>query len=497
VLAAIDSAYGTSFLQSPWHRDTLRMPEYLVQPDGTAVPWGDQHTHLVSVGQAGNYASFEAYREVAIALQDPDALSRLKTLGQLDGRHYPIFPWGHWRAPASIPATPRALEPIRVFRGAGLVTLRTEAEHPEDATQVTIWCGGDKVSHQSASCGHFEVWNRGLLFGDSGSYALGATSEQAWIFRRDAGWNTLRIYDAADQSNERLHRVTVGRDGSRDIFESVPLPRDGGQKRIGNGWRTKPLDLTGWRAREEEYRVGRIISATHVDGLSDVRCDLTACYRSYPGAEPWSGRTDRVERYERRFLFAHEYGVLVIADLLVLTDPEHVVAWRAWTREQALVTGHDSALVRRQEQVEYEFGVPRTLKYASADRRYTNDGRATVRMLTGAQNMLVEAQWGFTDGRLYTRGQQLAYKTKPDWHPTDPTKGPAEACGHRMDFVPMRDPTSRLVGIVTTISIGRDVPTVLRAMPDGGQCVEMPTVGRRIVVAGDLTSRIEDMPRGE
>ena len=492
VLAGIDAAYGAeTVLSERYLRDSLRMREYLVEPDGTAVPFGDQHTHLITIGPSA-WNSFEAYRETAYATRDPHALAYL---GARDPLELPLFPWGHRRPLDAGDVPTPELPRHHHFRGAGVYALR-DGWAGEDSTMVTILAGGDGVSHQKMDDGHFWIWQRGVLAADAGSYALGATSEQAYAYRSTGSWNTLRIFDPSDPSPDHTLRVVVGREGSRDIFEDVPLPADGGQKRIGSGFTSKPLTVSQWLARAEEFALGRVIAEKHEPELDDIRVDLTACYRGFGGGAPWQSRTDRVRRYERRFLWVRpaglEVSVLVVADLVVLEDASHALQWVMHCREAAVQESPTLWRVERTSAVEYEFGVPRGLKYATTDRRYRYAGRAWVEaLLPEGMSGGARSDWSHVGGRPYTRGQISAYKSRPTWHPTDPTKGPAEAAGFRLelDYAPTGQ---RARVLAHAISIGAYVPATIATHADG-VTISFPSIGRTLHLGLDHESRLEQV----
>jgi hypothetical protein len=342
--------------------------------------------------------------------------------------------------------------------------------------------------------GHFWIWHRGSLVGDAGSYALGALSEQSFLYRRTASWNTLRIMDPQDPSTQHNMRVVVARNGSQDVFEDVPFPADGGPKRVGSGFTSKPLTVADWRARAQEFAVGRVVAARHELELDDVRVDLTDCYRGFPGGQPWQSRTDRVLRYERRFLWVRPQGlaasVLVVADMVVLKDPAHELRWVMHCREPAVQESPTRWRVERTSSVENEYGVPRGLRYGTVDRRYQYAGRAWVEALlpeglTGG----ARSDWAHVGERPYMRGQINAYKSRPTWHPTDPTKGPAEACGFRVElgYAPNRE---RARVLAHAISIGTYVPATIASHADG-VTIRFPSIARKLHIGLDLQSRLE------
>lgn len=471
-LAAIDASYGSSFLTDlPWVRDSLRMADYLVEPDGTAVPCGDNHTQLINLGPS-DWASFEAYVETAYATGDPHAIARI---GVRSPWTLPTWPWGH-RSPGVLPQPPPPLPLARRFDGAGIVSMR-DAWAGEDTAMFWVLAAGNNVSHQPIWPGHFEAWLRGLLAGNSGDYAGGALSEQNRAYRRHFAGNHLRFHDASDESSDYTERMVVGRNGSQDIYANVVLPNGGGPKRVDSGWTSKPITLADLRARAAEYQTARILDHVHGGEWDHVRIDCTQAYRSFPGAAPHIGRTDRVHRYERHFVRLGR--VLIVADVIHLTKPDILLEWVMHTRKPAVQERPDLWAVRMDALQEHQYGWDRRLRYATADRRYQYDGRAWVQILRpeGPAQVLtteVRSDWSHVDGMAYSRQQSSAYANKPTRVAADPTIGPAEACGHRIE---VRYPSNG--GVFRVLAHVLSVGEFHEAYVDGPSIV-IPSLGRSV-----------------
>lgn len=434
VLAAVDFAFGSRFLREPFSADSLRMVEYLVRPNGAPVPFGDQHTFLLSIGNAGSFVSFEAYKSLALDLGDARALARLRSMGALTETLPNVFPWGAWKIPQTLPMLPpRHLPRMRHFEGAGVVSMRDSWSNGEFESQVHVFCGGSKVSHVQRSDGHFEWFDGGLLAGDAGCYAYGARSEQAVLARGDWGYNTLRIHDVRDVARP-LKYVVTGKDANgKDVAEYVRVPLDGGQRRNGSGWSTnRPNTLAELEARAEEFRFGEVLRAEEARGVQHVICDLTACYRNVNEDRP-----HRVKRYERRFYFIPRIRSLVIADLVHLDRRDSVVVFVVNTREQPIPDSETHSIqLSRHAKVQHEYGVPRGSPFRTADGFLQYRAHGFLHRMQTPLDIRIHGrdQWSVINGQEYIRNQEEAYKTKPEWDPTDETKGPIEACGFRLEM---------------------------------------------------------------
>lgn len=477
-----DHALGTKLLERPWLKDTLRMVDYLVEPDYSWVAWGDPHTQTVSVTPDPGSASFEAYVATACATNDPIAIRRLTRNGPIDPHALPLFPWAH-RVPSGEIGPIPALPTHREFRGAGLLSWR-DGWNGEQTKMVTIWTSPDKPSHQFP-CMHFEIWHRGLLVGGSGAYSQGALGVQAAMHRRFTGTNGLSIYDPEDRSNQYTWRAMR----SKNNYENVPWVNDGSYKRTGTGFRTKPLTRREWEEREEEYRAGVVLRTEHNENFKHVAIDGSALYRSYPNAPEWSGRTNRVvpNGYVRHYVWVQDQVLLVI-DLLLMTKPM-AIAFRLNTRETPIALGERLWKIQRVERTEWQYGVPRHLVNVDSNGHYINNGHLWVEALVSEadESAVVgvcsdESRWGIVAsiGGLHNlRGNtQDAYNGLPGVQPTDPRRGPAEACGSMLEvYYP---PTFAAKVLVHAISFGEHRPCLLN-----GNAVSIPSLGCTIEITRD------------
>ncbi len=468
VLQLADSSYNGELLKNkPYIKDLLKQAFYLVEPDGTAVCHGDQDSNLLIINKGGSWKSFLAFREMAFATDDP--LGRA-FVGNNDNLALPIAPWGHRRTKPALQFDFKSLPLYHDAKGAGVYCLR-DSWNGEDAKMITIYCGGVNASHKPSAHGHFDIYNRGVLAHSARAYGLGAVTKHNLLYSKgSAPHNCLRIYDPEDQSHTKSYRVSEGViNGGTARTVTLPLPNDGGQKRVGSAYVSNmPITIQQYKDRIHQYESGKLIKADHHHNYDDLRFDLTSSYRSYEGAEPAIGRTNRVNYYERRFVYIRP-SILVVIDFVSLTNPNLPMEWVIHTREEPTNEGHGIYRLNRKLAAQFEQQIDRTLRYVTPDGKYQYNGQAFIQPLGLMPNEIVHNgpdKWCEVNGVKYDSGQQTAYRYQRDWHPTDPTKAPIETCGHNLVYKYNPDGQSNKI-LTHVISLDNFVHSKLLQEKDG------------------------------
>jgi hypothetical protein len=150
-------------------------------------------------------------------------------------------------------------------------------------------------NHQHLDAGHFQVWYKGSLAGDSGVYSYG-TPHDVNYYKRTIAHNTITVFDP-DEIFDWTHSQWP---------KGMPAANDGGQHWPAKAVEPATLDIL----KERGHQVGRVLA--HAIGpdpsrplFSHLAGDLTTAY------------SKKVERFVRSFVFlnlenpAHPAALLV------------------------------------------------------------------------------------------------------------------------------------------------------------------------------------------
>jgi hypothetical protein len=303
------AATGVDFIATePGLRGMLDFAIHRTRPDGTHMRLG-----------AGSFFDRRVPAVLPLAIELRHAAAY--TLHAPRGVAPTAWPWGPLPDATLLDAQALSRLPlVRHFDGIGVVTSRTAWS--DDATYVTFKAGDNYWSHMHLDQGSFTVWRGGALALDDGlSYAPRFGSDHHLSYAAQTiAHNTITVTDPGDTARMPMPEGQPAR----------VIANDGGQRRVGTGWRLAPapLDLAEWQAMREVYETGDLVRFDDANGIALAVADITAAYtnaRSGPGSF-WH-RSRRVERAWR--VFAHDRidDVIVVYDDVVATRAEFRKRW--------------------------------------------------------------------------------------------------------------------------------------------------------------------------
>lgn len=279
-------------------------------PNGTDLRQGD-------VG----FPRREVPDALALAIELRDATA-YRALGPKKLRLEPTsWPWGPLpdaalHAAASV-SPPKPL--LHHADGLGLVIARNGWRR--DSTVVTFKAGDNFWSHSHLDQGGFTIYSGAGLALDSGCYCGAYGSDHFTnYYSQTIAHNTITVTDPLD-------------DSPMPAPEGQPeraVANDGGQRRIGSGWRLRaaPLDLADWQHQFEDFHTGRLHRLFDEHGLLIALADITPAYTNSQSRKgSFHHRSRRVERAWRILAYDRPSGVVVVYDDIVATRADFVKRW--------------------------------------------------------------------------------------------------------------------------------------------------------------------------
>jgi hypothetical protein len=248
-------------------------------------------------------------------------------------------------------STRTMLPTARNFTGWGLLAMRTG--WGENDTTATLKYGDNFWSHEHFDTGSFTIFSRGYLALDSGSYRAGSASEhQNQYGRQTIAHNTLTITDPADT----YPSTTFSSVDPAGRTIQLPLPNDGGQRRMGSGINERfpqfvsPDVIGDWLKRSEYYHTGTMVAYAPTPAYTYTAVDITAAYNnafsaSTPNA---TNRTNRVEKAVRHMLFIPRgtSAYAVIFDQVTSTKASFVKKWLLHSVNKPVISGSSFTITR-------------------------------------------------------------------------------------------------------------------------------------------------------
>jgi len=235
----------------------------------------------------------------------------------------------------------------------------------ESDTFAFIRCSDNYWSHDIQDQGSFTIYSRGALAIRSGSYQPGSASPHYYLYGKQAiSQNTVLVNDPADVYSSETVAV-YHNDGTNT---NVPMPNDGGQRRVGSGFNLasslsqvmqSPYDLPMWQRAREIYHGCAQVGFTANAGYSYVAMDLTSAYNNLYSLTAHSAssvydqanttnRTYRVQSYVRHLIWIPRgpAAYVVVYDQVTSTNSAFPKTWVMHTIEQPTVSGNHFTVTR-------------------------------------------------------------------------------------------------------------------------------------------------------
>ncbi|GAB4507863.1 MAG: hypothetical protein Tsb0026_04940 [Sulfuricaulis sp.] len=222
-----------------------------------------------------------------------------------------------WKRDAPAPVKPESVfisnpERSALFRGLGLAIMRTGFA-PDD-TYVSFKASPWLSSHVHADAGHFEIFKKGPLAIDSGSYDEWGSEHMRNYYARTVAHNTLTIYDPNEAPSNFSGYVNDGgqRYWDHNVFDSY---QEG---------------VTG-AAPGEPFRGGSIRNYIAQADFTYIDADLTGAY----------GR--KVSEVGRQFFYFpnKKDALIVIVDRILLKDRRFPASFLLHFDGDLTVSGND------------------------------------------------------------------------------------------------------------------------------------------------------------
>ncbi len=225
----VSSVFTTSY---PWIKNWAYQMMYVFKPDFVPLNWGD--TQPASTSEtATTIGSLNGLAEI---YNDPvlRGWARFMNGAALDGNEPSAWPYYTPDKPANSASDRSSLPLCRNFTGWGMLICRSG--WTENDTWMSFKYGDSFWSHEHFDAGHFDLFNRGTLAIDSGTYHAGSGSRHRLKYAIQAiAHNTITVTDPSDSYSTQLVQVSPSTTASI-ICEA--LPNDGGQRRVGSGWQS-------------------------------------------------------------------------------------------------------------------------------------------------------------------------------------------------------------------------------------------------------------------
>ncbi|MGD2064738.1 MAG: heparinase II/III family protein, partial [Nitrospirota bacterium] len=337
------------------------------------------------------------------------------------------------------------LPPHHYFEGVGLLTMRSDWS--EDAVFGSFRVGDNFWSHQHFDSGHFNIYRRGSLAIDSGTYAAGYNSDHHIKYQMQTiAHNCITVTDPDDTypvasfwARHRTLRRALRRVGPLAKWViAADLPNDGGQRRVGSGgYNISPDSLAHWQEARDDYEMGDILTARLDDDFVYALGDVTPAYtnsRSGGWCPDYRARTRRVRTWLRDFLYIRP-ELFVVFDRVSAFDRSFKKRWLLHTINEPRIEGR-TVTILRDDRVRSGHNWDWGLRYAGGDRRkyYQYNGKLVVTTLLPEDARLVtvggrghEFDIGGHNYNEDKRGQEVV---------PDPLRGPDEPGSWRVEVSP-------------------------------------------------------------
>jgi hypothetical protein len=356
----------------PWLKNIMYQTMYMARPDFTLERINGSRDggwlvpeYTATGGQPAQFGTLELLAEAYKA--DDDGSIVRGWAREVDWSQ--ITPYGF--EPTAFPfltpdsasntATSRAnLQKVRNFTNWGTV-FRTG--WGENDTFATLRCGEHYWSHDIQDAGAFTIFSRGALAIRSGTYIAGSASMHYYLYAKQAiSQNVPLVIDGtANSGNDYYASETVGVLRKDGTTSNVPMPNDGGQRRVGSGWQTgnlsaamqAPADVNEWRRDREEFHACTNIGFAVSAGYSASFIDMTAAYNNTYSHNPHTSssiydqanttnRTYRVQNAVRGLVFIPRgtAAYVIIYDQLNSANPAMTKKWLLHSIEQPTISGN-------------------------------------------------------------------------------------------------------------------------------------------------------------
>jgi hypothetical protein len=345
------------FARETWVKNFAYFSMYMTRPDFVMESIGDSsRPYLTEEYNLQIGAGLGSLNGLAEIYNDP----ALRGWARLVNQEFPSGPDGF--EPSAWPfytpdkntnaASTRAVLPtVRNFTGWGLLAARTG--WGENDTTATLKYGDNFWSHEHFDTGSFTIFSRGYLALDSGSYRAGSASEhQNQYGRQTVAHNTLTITDPADY----YPTTTFSASDPSGSGVQLPLPNDGGQRRMGSGINERfpqfvsPNVLGDWLQQWDYYHTGKMVALASTPTYTYTAVDITAAYNNKfsAGTPNATNRTNRAQKAVRHMLFIPRgtSAYVVIFDQVTSTNASFVKKWLLHTVNQPVINGSAFTVTR-------------------------------------------------------------------------------------------------------------------------------------------------------
>lgn len=239
---------------------------------------------------------------------------------------------------------PKSIEELPLTRyfdePAGIMVARTGWDDENGSKSPTVVAqmkiGSYQFNnHQHLDAGAFQLYYKGLLANDSGSYKGSSgkyhSPHNKYYFKRTIAHNALLVYDP-----DELKKHPNVRDGNL----TYPNVNDGGQRWPNEG--RPPMTLE--ELRSKGYKRAEVLA--HAIGPDKVEPDY-----SYLKGDLTEAYSDKIKQYARSFVFLNlkntdHPAVLIVLDRVVVSDPSFKKYWLLHSIEEPSVEGTTTTISR-------------------------------------------------------------------------------------------------------------------------------------------------------
>lgn len=429
------------FRENAWLEDLIYYPIYTLRPDSTSLRSGDDNTPALR--------GFDGMEELVRIYDNPYGRQWLTGgRGFKDNLGPGAWPWWPPDRPDPAMRPVDELPPHHFFQGIGLLTMRSDWS--EDAVFASFRVGDNFWSHQHFDSGHFNIYRRGALAIDSGTYAAGYNSEHHLKYQMQTiAHNCITVTDPSDTypvasflAHHRPLRKALSRVGPLSKWVAVAdVPNDGGQRRVGSGgYNISPDSLADWQAARDDYEMGDMLTARLEDDFVYALGDVTAAYtnsRSGGLCPDYRARARRVRRWFRDFLYIRP-EVFVVFDRVSAFDRSFQKRWLLHTINEPRIDGRTVTILRN-DRVRGSHNWDWGLRYAGGDRRklYQYDGKLVVTTLLPEDARL--ATVGGRGHEFDIGGHNYSHDKNDQEVVPDPLRGPDEPGSWRVEVSPDKE----------------------------------------------------------
>jgi len=476
------------FSREGWMKNFAYWTMYAMRPDFTMERIGANRYGVMQYEFEGNqipgYGLLAGLGEI---YNDPTIRGWAQTINYA-GLTFDTYEPSAWPYFAPMPASPvntrSVLGKVRDFPGVGTVFMRT-GWGENDTECYFRYMPYSYWSHPVQDAGGWACFNRGALAIRSGSYWSGEIGTEFWEYASQAiSQNTITIYDPSDRYTDETYQLE-NPDGS---LTNYVMPNDGGQRRVGSragngiiasGQQQSPADLAQWQMSSEYYRIGKLIAYAVGTGYAYMAADITRAYNNIfsNGAHTAAGqarqantsnRTNRAQKVVRHFLFiprgtaayAITYDQVISTNsafakknLVHFVNSPTVTAWdgnRAYwtvTRAETVTALPDNTNWMNPFSSNITY-CPSGCTWASTQYVYagkmygfmTLPASGTITTIGGAgHEFQITDAWGTVNYNGCMQGEcwlGSGYGSVVDQMASDPTAGPHEIGGYRIEISP-------------------------------------------------------------